>query len=224
MKHLITLLLLILSSRALATLTILNSVPIVATAELIKIEAHLLPPSINMTVQQGSINVENLLPAFWQSNNHHLLFTAITVVRANQLARYKDTLFAEGNGSYYTDNLQFNVKQLPNNTLIIPQQKIVIQGALTVWTVNHFSLSIQGRIEASQTRIGNDNFSKSSLILRDETKLTKSFSMVSSYLLSENWAVTGLVMKRSLNGAFKANRHNKKASDNVAIIGTTYSF
>jgi hypothetical protein len=216
---------LILSSQASASSTLFNNQDLLVTPLVAISEEHLVTsPSVNFSYQQGHLNVETTSPAFVESSHQYLQFSDITVTGNNGLAIQDDFTLKGINVSYEKSTLRLELALLSNNSLVMPQEKIFIQGLLNIWTLENFNLSIKGRIEASRTGIYTANFISGAIIPVEQEKFNKSLSVVSSYVLNDHWAVTGTVMKRDLNQEFKKRVNYKKDSDNIAIIGTIYSF
>lgn len=257
MKHVLTLLLLIVSGHALATATLPTNENLMAllkenvkenpknnaeksveesAKEIVTVTQTEIKtqPSVNITVQQGYFNYETLAPILWQSDDQQLQFSEMSIVSNTELSTAKNSFeqfigehssrFEGMNIRYNKDNLTLSLALLNNQSLTMPQEKIFIQGSLTVWTLDNFNLSIQGRLSASRSWGASNNIYPQSRAQNGETQINKSLSVVGSYLLSESWAVTGAVMKADLDEAFKRRVSNDKDSDNVALIGTIYSF
>jgi len=225
MKYIFTLLIFILSGQVSARAALFDNqnllvIPLVTPPD----EQLIASPSVNLSYQQGHFNVETKSPAFMKSRNQYLQFSKIIVIGNKSLAVQNNFTLKGINMSYEKSSLRLEIAMLSNDSLSMPQEKIFIQGLLNIWTLENFNLSIKGRVEASRTGIYSTNSISSSIMPMAQTKFNTSLSVVSSYVLNDHWAVTGTVMKRDLNKEFKKRVNYKKDSDNIAIIGTTYSF
>tara|TARA_B110000238_G_C16124007_1_gene438407 strand:+ start:1581 stop:2258 length:678 start_codon:yes stop_codon:yes gene_type:complete len=225
MKYIFTLFMLIISSQALATLTLLDDQNLLITPPPPLPEEYLVTSSsVNFSYQQGLFNFEKTLPAFKPSSNQYIEFSNISLTGNNGLI-IRDNYTLQGiNMRYSKNNLRLELAMLSNNSLTISEEKIFIQGLLNIWTLENFNLSIKGRIEASRAANYTANLTQGSIIPIDREKFNKSLSVVSSYVLNDHWAVTGTVMKIELDKELKNRINYNKNSDNIAIIGTVYSF
>jgi len=237
MKHILLLVLLILSSHALATENLLSSQTLLTYTQFLDSHQSIDTSSVtknSSSYQQSSFNFETISPAFWQSESQHIQFSEIAVINSEQqkINQYAFSQFIDNgdtrlkgvNANYQKDNLSLNFAMLDNQSLAIPQEQIFIQGSLTIWTLDNFNLSLQGRIDVIRNGISTNNIIENSINQSTDAKINKSLSVVGSYVLSDTWAVTGAVMRSNLDEVYKKRISNKKDSDNVALIGTIYSF
>lgn len=232
MKHILMLLLLILSSHAFAIENLLTNTQLTTPKK--QLTDSLTITKSNSSYQQGSFDFETVSPAFWQSEDLHIQFSEITVISSEieKINQYsfsthindKSSHLKGTNFNYQKDGISLNFAMLNNQSLTVPQEQMFIQGSLTIWTLDNFNLSLQGRIDAVRNGLATNSIIENSINKSTETKINKSLSVVGSYLLSDTWAVTGVVMRSNINETYKKRLSNKKDSDNVALIGTIYSF
>ena len=231
MKHIFTLLLLTLSMHALATSTLdSNSLPLTPTLK--QTNNLLSTPSITIYHHLNTFEYQTVKPYFWRSNDNKFTLNEITLTKIDwkpidylELNQTDDYLNLNGvTVNYQTDNITLTLGLLNNHSLKSPQEKIFIQGSLTIWTLNDFNLSLQGRIETVNTSDESNSTMNNIWLQQNVASIGKSISITGSYTLSDAWAVTGTMVSRDFTTRVKKPGSDKKSSDNMALIGTTYSF
>ena len=232
MKLLLTLFLLIVSSYALATSTL--SLPLTSTPlNEQKTSSPNLATTQTLAVfnEKGTMAYQHVSPQFWHSNDKKISLNEITITKMNwipvKLNEFTQSNLNEINGvsaSYHDHNMVLSLGLLNNDSLQAPQEKIFIEGSLTIWTMENFNLTLNGRIETQNYMSADHGLMNNLWDSQEGTRVKKSLSVTGSYTFSDTWALTGTMISSDLNRAFKQHGVYKKSSDNVAIIGTTYSF
>ncbi|MCJ8320459.1 MAG: hypothetical protein MJK12_12550 [Colwellia sp.] len=233
MKHILTLLMLLVSNYAFANSTLPDSSLFVTLNEkdLIKYQVF-SRPSLAISYANNAFEYQNTSAPLWQSADAKFHLNEITIRKftwqTTELQTTNDAddyyLLKGVTVNYHSDKLVLSLGMLNNESLIAPQEKIFIQGSLTVLAVKDFNVSLQGRIETQNLPITIDNSLSNMLSQQNEISIKKSLSITGSYILNDSWAVTGTMVTSDINKGFKKLGDNEKSSDNMALIGTTYSF
>jgi len=243
MKHILTLLMLIVSNFAIANSTLpinpLSIIPNEYSNEKKLTNYHVITrPSLAISYANNGFEYQNTSAPLWQSDDTKITLNEVKIRNFSWQTTQIKTANNTGNydllegitANYHSDKLVLslgmlnNLGRLNNDSLKTPQEKIFIQGSLTVWAVEDFNVSVQGRIETQNLALTSDNNLNNMLIEQNEIGIKKSLSITGSYILNDTWAVTGTMVTSDINKVFQKARDNKKSSDNMALIGTTYSF
>ncbi len=105
------------------------------------------------------------------------------------------------------------------------QPPIMPQNSLQVWSVNDFNLTLQGKIHTLSTNPFNNKTVIAHAPLLEQNNLQPTrFSLTGTYLLNNSWKLTGSVTSRHLDPNKTLSIVSAQESDNIALIGTTYSF
>jgi len=233
MKHILTLLILIVSNYAFANSTVPSTLLGVTSNEK-ELTKHTVfsRPSLAISYANNTFEYQDSSASLWQSADTKISLNEVTIRKLswqpidNQTANLADDYYLlKGiTANYHSDKLVLSLGMLNSNSLKAPQEKVFIQGLLTVWAIDDFNISLQGRIETQNLALTNDKTLSSMLIKQNEVGIKKSLSITGSYTLNDTWAVTGTMVTSDINKVFKKSGNNKKSSDNMALIGTTYSF
>lgn len=233
MKYLLMLVLLIISNYAFANSTLSNSALLVnqmsPSDEKLANENVFSAPKFTLSYAINTFEYQHLSPSFWQSSDTRFSLNEVTIRKFSGLVTDNQTVDVPNLlkgiiANYHNEHVVLSLGILNNDSLNSPQEKIFIQGSLNIWAINDFNLSVQGRIETLSLSDIANNTVNNMFIQQDEMGIKKSLSITGSYTLSDNWAVSGTMLSSDLNKVFKKSGDDKKSSDNMALIGTTYSF
>jgi hypothetical protein len=129
------------------------------------------------------------------------------------------------NASYHTAKFIIEFDYVNDDNFLKKNEMVTLKSALTVWSFNAFNLAISGEISAGNRDVMNAVILNSPLVNNgNDYIINSSLSFSGSYLFNKSWAVIGSVSSHYLTSEFSKPVINNKSSDNVATIGTTYSF
>lgn len=206
-------------------------------------------PQIKMGVNNGQISYQTLTPEVWSADEKFQLSKVqlskvqlskvqLSSIQHNPISypNNQTVNFFGSNIQFQQDNIAFNMGMMSNNlndtfnenlvneTYQPHVEKVYLEGVLSVFSFNAFSLSLEGKMEATQ----GDNSTIVTLLSADvdnkEESIAHSLSVVGRYTLNDSWAITGAMINTNVNAELQKVLKNKKSRDNMALFGTTYSF
>lgn len=127
------------------------------------------------------------------------------------------------NLSYSLDVLSFDVGYLNDVSPQSNESSVFLESTLTVFSMANFNLALQGRIENINNK-DDGRFLTNAIIYSGESSTNRSLSVIGTYLFNDTWAVTGAVISSQFDDELTKRLLNNQGSNNMAIIGTTYSF
>lgn len=197
-----------------------------------------------MGVNNGQISYQTLTPEVWSADEKFQLSKVrlskvqLSSIQHNPISypNNQTVNFFGSNIQFQQDNIAFNMGMMSNNlndtfnenlvneTYQPHVEKVYLEGVLSVFSFNAFSLSLEGKMEATQ----GDNSTIVTLLSADvdnkEESIAHSLSVVGRYTLNDSWAITGAMINTNVNAELQKVLKNKKSRDNMALFGTTYSF
>lgn len=173
----------------------------------------------NVDFKQSQIQLSEttLIPVFLQRNKTSLFNDAAF--------NEKNIPFKGANARFTTASFSFEVAYFNKNSAEESAEILVLQSSYTVLSADDFNLAISGKIVTTNNVdyrheiLGVNEINKSI----EPIVVNSSLSLSGTYLLTESWAVTGSVTSSFINDEITKSLTNK-SSDNMALIGTTYSF
>lgn len=172
---------------------------------------------VDFKQSQIQLSETTLIPVFLQRKNPSV-WTDNTFTEQN-------AFFTGANARYQTDRFSFEIAYLNKSSAQQSAEMLVLQSSYMVWSAEDFNLAINGEIVTGN----NIDFTKDILGINapnnigESIIINSSLSLSGSYLLTESWVVTGTVSSSFLNDELTKSL-SQKSSDNMALIGTTYSF
>ncbi|MGL1958797.1 MAG: hypothetical protein OCD00_15955 [Colwellia sp.] len=176
-------------------------------------------PLLNDVTQKQPINLSASSSYF--SINHALKVQTLPVlsldndIKANALSTIKTQY------QYSIIQLETGWLSQDNNPQI--GQAFYLQGALVIHQSSHFNFSVMANIEHQNEQYL--SLYQNNLYNITETNqaiFNTNYGLVGSYLLTPSWQLTGGVIYSTVYGNLGKGIWNK--NDNMALIGTTYSF
>jgi len=181
-----------------------------------------IAPAILFTKGTLAFNKVNYTKVNWQSYSLNVSSPNLFVYEGFSNARVPLNGI---NASYHTAKFIIEFDYVNDETFLKRNEMVTLKTALTVWSFNAFNLAISGEISAGNRAVMNTVTLDPSLVNNgNDYIINSSLSFSGSYLLNKSWAVIGSVSSHYLTSELSKPVLNNKSSDNVATIGTTYSF